>query len=340
MISAMVTAGLDAGYLTNPRLARVHWQAGDRALPAVQVSVAGETALWVDPAEIPTDSDIAKLGLALATLDRGDLYELMVNTAAYSGQRWGELTALTIPQIDEAARAITVDRKIVEVAGHLYLEAPKNRKHRRTIYPRRTPGGYPLADRLAARIEDARAEQEAGTNPLGLIFPRLRARTGARPTSTDASWPLPIWRPAGATSVAMARGPGTACGTCSAPRRCSLGSSAPPTCPGWPGTPTTASRSTCTSAPPPASWTAHARPPSSDPGGDEGPRTFTQVASCPASPCTFLGKQYVGSRFPPARYRPPRGGHRHRNHRQPMGYVSRTVTLRAHSGRRRRPTRN
>ena len=33
------------------------------------------------------------------------------------------------------------------------------------------PGGYPLAERLAARIQAARAEQEAGTNPLGLIFP-------------------------------------------------------------------------------------------------------------------------------------------------------------------------
>jgi integrase len=171
MISALVTAGLDGGYLTNPRLARVHWQAGDRALPAVQVSVAGESALWVDSSEIPADSDIAKLGLALAAVDRGDLYELMANTAAYSGLRWGELTALTIPQIDQAARAITVDRKIVEVAGHLYLEAPKNRKNRRTIYPRETPGGYPLADRLAARIEEARAEQAAGINPLGLIFP-------------------------------------------------------------------------------------------------------------------------------------------------------------------------
>jgi integrase len=66
---------------------------------------------------------------------------------------------------------ITVDRKVVEVAGHLYIEAPKNRKFRRTIYPRRTPGGYPLAERLAARIEAARAEQKAGANPLGLIFP-------------------------------------------------------------------------------------------------------------------------------------------------------------------------
>jgi hypothetical protein len=54
------------------------------------------------------------------------------------------------------------------------LRRPKNRKHRRTIYPRRTPGGYPLADRLAARIEQARAEQEADTNPLGLIFPSPR----------------------------------------------------------------------------------------------------------------------------------------------------------------------
>ena len=95
----------------------------------------------------------------------------MANTAAYSGLRWGELTALTTGQIDQAARVITVDRKVVEVAGHLYVEAPKNRKMRRTIYPRATPGGYPLAARLADRIEQARAEQQAGTNPLGLIIP-------------------------------------------------------------------------------------------------------------------------------------------------------------------------
>ena len=37
--------------------------------------------------------------------------------------------------------------------------------------PGRTPAGYPLAQRLAARAEQARAEQQAGTNPLGLVFP-------------------------------------------------------------------------------------------------------------------------------------------------------------------------
>jgi hypothetical protein len=54
MISALVAAGLDRGYLTNPRLARVHWQPGDRLRPAVQVSVAGESAGSILPRFLPT----------------------------------------------------------------------------------------------------------------------------------------------------------------------------------------------------------------------------------------------------------------------------------------------
>jgi hypothetical protein len=87
MISALVGAGIDGGYLINPWLAKVHWQAGDRALPAPAVSVAGESVLWVDPAEIPSDGDIGELGLALAAGRHGDRDELMANTAAYSGLR-------------------------------------------------------------------------------------------------------------------------------------------------------------------------------------------------------------------------------------------------------------
>jgi hypothetical protein len=71
MISALVTAGVDAGYLENSRLAKVHWQAGDRAIPAPAVTVAGEAAQWVDPAEIPSDDDVAKLGHFLATGSTG-----------------------------------------------------------------------------------------------------------------------------------------------------------------------------------------------------------------------------------------------------------------------------
>jgi len=135
MISALVTAGIEGGYLTSPRLAMVHWQAGDRPLPAPRVTVSGESALWVDPAEIPADADIGKLGQALAAGWHGERDELMASTAAYSGLRWGELTALTIGQIDQAGRVITMDRKVIEVAGHLYIEAPKNRKSRRTRGP-------------------------------------------------------------------------------------------------------------------------------------------------------------------------------------------------------------
>jgi len=176
MISALVTAGIDAGYLVNSRLAKVHWQAGDRALPAPAVTVAGESAQWVDPTEIPSDHDVAMLGRFLAAGTYGDRGELMANVAAYSGLRWGELIALTVRQVDQAARVITVDRKMIEVAGRLYLEAPKGRKSRRTIYSRTTPAGYPLAERLAARVEEARAELETGTNPLGLIFPSPRGK--------------------------------------------------------------------------------------------------------------------------------------------------------------------
>ncbi len=66
MLSALVSAGIDAGYLTSPRPWRgVHWQAGDRPLPAPAVSVAGESSLWIDPAEIPSEDDLAEYGQAL-----------------------------------------------------------------------------------------------------------------------------------------------------------------------------------------------------------------------------------------------------------------------------------
>jgi hypothetical protein len=74
----------------------VHWQAGNRSLPAPAVSVAGESAQWVDPAEIPSGEDIGKLGQAMAVALHGDRDELMANTAAYSGLPWGELIAATI----------------------------------------------------------------------------------------------------------------------------------------------------------------------------------------------------------------------------------------------------
>jgi integrase len=171
MISALVTAGISGGYLVSSRLREVHWQAAGRPLPPPRVTVAGESALFVGPADIPSHGDVARLAAALGAGRHGDRDELMALTAAYSGLRWGEIAALTAGQVDTAGRVITVDRKVAEIAGHFYLEPPKNRKRRATIYPRATPAGYPLANRLAARAEQAAAAQADGTNPLGLMFP-------------------------------------------------------------------------------------------------------------------------------------------------------------------------
>ncbi len=195
-LSALVIAGIKAGYLANPRLRDVHWQAGDRPVPDPQVSVAGETAQYVDPAEIPAGADVAKLGQALAEGRRGELHELMANVAAYTGLRLGELFALTIGQIDQACRIVDVDRKVVEVRGKQYLETPKGRKRRKTIYPVRTPEGYPLADRIAARIQAVRAEMTAGTNPLGLMFPSPRSKRW-RSSNFDRRVLAPAYRAAG-----------------------------------------------------------------------------------------------------------------------------------------------
>ena len=173
-ISTLVGAGITGGYLVSSRLKDVHWQPGDRLAPVPVTSVAGESALFVDPTEIPASADVARLGCALAA-GRQE-HELMACFAAYSGLRWGEVAALTTGQIDPAARVVTVDRKVIEIGGRQYLEPPKGRKQRRTIYPRRIPAGYLLAEKIAARAEQARAEQDAGANPLGLIFPSPRGK--------------------------------------------------------------------------------------------------------------------------------------------------------------------
>jgi hypothetical protein len=93
-LSAMVTAGIKGGYLASPRLREVHWQAGDRPVPEPEPSTSGESALWVDPAEIPAAADIARLGQALAAGRRGELDELMAYTAAYAGLRQASCSPL------------------------------------------------------------------------------------------------------------------------------------------------------------------------------------------------------------------------------------------------------
>ena len=195
-LSAMVTAGIAAGYLTSPRLREAHWQAAGRAAPCPLVSIAGESAQFTGPAEIPADADVARLGRALAAGRRGDLGELMASTAAYSGLRQGELFALTAGQVAAAARVITVDRKVVEVGGKLYLEAPKGRKRRSTIYPVRTPGGLPAGreNRRPRRAGPGRAGRRHQPPRADVPLPR---GTYWRSSNFDRRVLAPAYRAAG-----------------------------------------------------------------------------------------------------------------------------------------------
>jgi hypothetical protein len=117
VISALVGAGISGGYLASGRLKDVHWQAQGSPVPAPRAAVAGESVLFVDPAEMPAAGDVARLGQAAGANQR--LYELMVNLAAYAGLRWGELIALTTGQISQAERIVTVDGKVVDVRDKL-----------------------------------------------------------------------------------------------------------------------------------------------------------------------------------------------------------------------------
>ena len=286
MLSALVAAGIEGGYLANPRLAMVHWQAGDRPLPAQRVTVVRGVGAVGRPRRDPGRRDIGKLGRALAAGRHGERDELMASTAAYSGLRWGELTALTIGQVDQAGRVITVDRKVIEVAGHLYVEAPKCRKYRKTIYPAAPRTATRSPSKLAARIEQASAEQEAGTNPLGLIFPSPDGQA-------LAVLQLQPQRP-------QARLPGHRLARRGRQRQVDLAQPAARVLHHRPvhlearphrrvlhGRPRQRPHhpADCTSAPPPASSTAPARPPTSPcPSAMRDRARLTQAVACPVPP--------------------------------------------------------
>ncbi len=68
------------------------------------------------------------------------------------------------------SRLIDILDKVVEINGKQLYGPPKDNKIRTTIFPVQSPTGYQLAEQLARRVEEAKAEQDADKNPLGLMF--------------------------------------------------------------------------------------------------------------------------------------------------------------------------
>ena len=57
-VSRLIGAAITGGYLVNPRLKQVHRQAAGRPAPPPAATIAGESALFVDPAAIPAPADV------------------------------------------------------------------------------------------------------------------------------------------------------------------------------------------------------------------------------------------------------------------------------------------
>ena len=71
MISALVTAGIDGGYLASPRLAKVHWQAAAGRCPPRGRPWPGSPRCGSTPPRSPPTPTSAKLGQALAAAGAG-----------------------------------------------------------------------------------------------------------------------------------------------------------------------------------------------------------------------------------------------------------------------------
>ena len=184
-LSALVTAGLEEGYL----LARQDVLRGVRWKGEASESVE-EIGRAISAAEIPTASAVHALAQAAAEITGVWWRELEVLLVAYSGLRWGEHAALTADRIEAPLRSITVDRQVLETRHGLKLSAPKGRKRRITMYPARTPEGISLAELVARRLREL--------SPDALLFPSPRGRWVRRsgygrrifrPAAEAAGWP-------------------------------------------------------------------------------------------------------------------------------------------------------
>ena len=59
----------------------------------------------------------------------------LIRLLAYTGLRWGEVTALTVHDVDRQARRIRVTRNAVLVNGKVIVGTPKSHKQRSVPYP-------------------------------------------------------------------------------------------------------------------------------------------------------------------------------------------------------------
>lgn len=81
--------------------------------------VAGAGRTRKAPRRIPTLAQVEAVADAVPAR-----YAALVRVAAWSGARWGELTALTLDRLDLETGLLRIDRQLLTLAGSLPVEAP------------------------------------------------------------------------------------------------------------------------------------------------------------------------------------------------------------------------
>jgi integrase len=96
---------------------------------------------------------------------------LVITFLAYTGLRWGEMTALRVSDVDLSRKRVDIRRAFSDVGGRLVLGTPKSSRSHRTV---------PLPGFLVTEL----AEHLAGKEPSALVF------------TTDTGTPLRLsnWR--------------------------------------------------------------------------------------------------------------------------------------------------
>jgi integrase len=134
----------------------------------------GAVIEYIDRSLLPTHKDVAEFGKQMAIVGKNYRWELMANLAAYSGIRLGEIMSLEPENFDTKAGTISITTQVLDVVGRKKLAPPKNNSVRTTIYPTKTPEGYPLAKMIDQRIKEVKAEGakkiQDGTKSM-LMFP-------------------------------------------------------------------------------------------------------------------------------------------------------------------------
>ncbi|WP_416779306.1 tyrosine-type recombinase/integrase [Microbacterium lacticum] len=92
----------------------------------------------------------------MATLAACSAHPTLVLTLAYTGLRWGEVTALRVRSVNRLRRRFVVEENAVMIGYEIHVGTPKTHKSRSVPYP----------ERLTPLVEEACA----GKGPEGLLF--------------------------------------------------------------------------------------------------------------------------------------------------------------------------